>query len=234
MVGQECFSRDRSKTHITNLNHIGVSESYPKVKSRRNLLMGYAVQQANENVPIPSTFTRNEDDFTQAACDNSNYLDRSSLSGTEMKNYAAASLFQDKTKHVSLKKPAISSTDLNPRAPLIRSELECQKVDKYIKPKEKPVLPENHITVPESKTPELLDMDGARRTAQEREFMISLLRVGLGKPSHDTPIWQAVHTRVSNREVPLSRVGFLPVIPKPITDAANVSQLLVNFENARK
>ena len=234
MVGQECFSRNHSKTHITNLNHISVSESYTKVKARRNLLLSYTIQQAGENFPIPSKFTKNEDDFTQVACDNSNYLDRSSLSGTDMKNYAASCLFQDKTKQISLKKPSVSSTNLNPRAPLIRSELECQKVQKYIKPKEKPALPERFMTVPEDRNPELLDMDGARRTAQEREFLISLLRLGLSKPSHNTPIWQAIHTSVSNSEVPLSRVGFLPVIPQPITDAATVRQLLVNFENIRK
>ena len=90
------------------------------------------------------------------------------------------------------------------------------------------------MTLPEDRNPELLDMDGARRTAQEREFLISLLRLGLSKPSHNTPIWQAIHTSVSNSEVPLSRVGFLPVIPQPITDAATVRQLLVNFENIRK
>ena len=234
MVGQECFSRDRSKTHITNLNHIGVSESYTKVKARRNLLMGYTIQEAADDIPIPSNMTKDEDDFAQVACDNSNYLDRSSLSGTEMLNYSASCMYQDKTKGIKLKKPSVSSTKLNPRAPLIRSELECQKVQKYIKPKEKPALPESFITVPEARQPELLDMDGARREAHEREFMISLVRVGLSEPSHETPIWQAVHTSVSNREVPLARVGFLPVIPKPITDASTVRQLLVNFENVRK
>ena len=132
MLGQACFSWDKSKTHITKLNHIGVSESYSKVKSRRNLLMGYSIQSAKENVPLPSTFTRDKEDFTQGATDNYNYLDRSSLSGTEMKNYAALCLYQDKTRIPSLVKPSVSSTGLNTKAPLIRSEIfVCQKGQKY-------------------------------------------------------------------------------------------------------
>ena len=131
MMGRACFSNNRNKTHITNLNHIGVSESYSKFKSRRNLLMGYYIQSAKENVPLPSTFTRDKEDFTQGATDNSNYLDRSSLSGTEVKNYAALCLYQDKTRNPSLAKPSVSSTGLNPKAPLIRSELVCQKVQKH-------------------------------------------------------------------------------------------------------
>ena len=53
-------------------------------------------------------------------------------------------------------------------------------------------------------------------------------------PNQDTPLWQAVHTLVSKAIVPLSRVGFLPVIPKPITEDASCHQLCLNFENVRQ
>ena len=234
MMGRACFSNNRNKTHITNLNHIGVSESYSKVKSRRNLLMGYYIQSAKENVPLPSTFTRDKEDFTQGATDNSNYLDRPSLSGTEMKNYAALCLYQDKTRNPSLAKPSVSSTGLNPKAPLIRSELVCQKVQKYFKPKERPSLPENMIIVSESKKPNILDLSSARRSATEKEFLISCLRVGISPVSMNTPIWQATHTLISDKNVPLMRVGNLPVIPRPITESATVNQVCLNFENVRK
>ena len=39
MIGQTQYSRDRSKSMITVLNHIPVSDSYWKVKNRRQLLM---------------------------------------------------------------------------------------------------------------------------------------------------------------------------------------------------
>ena len=80
---------------ITVLNHIPVSDSYQKVKQRRNLMMSYAIKEARENIPLPSNMTKDKGDFTQVATDNSNYLDRSSLSGKEQKNYSASEVFQD-------------------------------------------------------------------------------------------------------------------------------------------
>ena len=77
-------------------------------------------------------------------------------------------------------------------------------------------------------------MNKARSDAEQREFLITCLRVGVFPQSQDTPLWQAVHTLVSTAIVPLSRVGFLPVIPKPITQDASCHQLCLNFENVRQ
>ena len=90
------------------------------------------------------------------------------------------------------------------------------------------------LLYPENSNIDILDMDSARQKASEREFVIGLLRVGLTPPQLQTPIWAATHTLVSSAVVPLMRVGFLPVIPKPITDPAVVRQVLTNFENIRK
>ena len=57
---------------------------------------------------------------------------------------------------------------------------------------------------------------------------------GVIPPTEDTPLWQAVHTLISSAIVPLSRVGFLPVIPKPITEVASCHQLCLNLENIRR
>ena len=108
MVGQTQYTRDRSKSMITVLNHVPVSESYPKVKRRRNLLMSYAIKEAKENIPLPSNITKDKGDFTQVATDNSNYIDRSSLSGKEQKNYSA-------TRSKTPRKQRISETGISPK-----------------------------------------------------------------------------------------------------------------------
>ena len=74
--------------------------------------------------------------------------------------------------------------------------------------------------VPETAPTELLDMDSTREEAANKEFLIGCLCVGIVPRKQDTPIWQAVHTLVSISNVPLQRVGFLPVLPRPITDEA--------------
>ena len=76
MVPHSVFAQNRSKTQITTLNHIGPSKSYSEVKKDRHLLMAYTQKDAGDNVPLPSTFTKTEGEFTQACSDNSNYLDR--------------------------------------------------------------------------------------------------------------------------------------------------------------
>ena len=76
MVPHSVFARDRSKTQITKLNHIGPSKSYAEVKKDRELLMAYTQKVAGDDVPLPSTFTKTDGDFTMACSDNSNYLDR--------------------------------------------------------------------------------------------------------------------------------------------------------------
>ena len=96
--------------------------------------MSYAIKEAKENIPLPSNITKDKGDFTQVATDNSNYIDRSSLSGKEQKNYSASEVFQDATRSKTPRKPRVSETGLDPKCtPATREELPCQKVSKYIK-----------------------------------------------------------------------------------------------------
>ena len=74
-----------------------------------------------------------------------------------------------------------------------------------------------------------LDMDGARITAEKREFLINLIKNGTG--SENPQIWAAVHALVSFAEVPLMRVGFIPVVPEPITLRPVVRHCLTNFQS---
>ena len=70
------------------------------------------------------------------------------------------------------------------------------------------------------------------RIASKREFLITLIRVGA--PTAYTHTWAAVHTLVSLAVVPMMRVGFLPVVPRPITERATVRHCLNNFQSVRR
>ena len=101
----------------------------------------------------------------------------------------------------------------------------------YIKPLVRPDLASDMLLSPENCTIEHLDTDTARKTSSNIEFSLHLIRTGLS----ETPLlWAASRVLISTSSIPLMRVGFLPVIPKPITNPATVHKALNNFENVRK
>ena len=231
MVGHNVYARDRSKTILTIFNRVVACAGYKQIRKARSLLASYAIHLAKNNeVPLPSNLTT--EDFTEGMLDNSNYIDRSSLSGTEMKNYSSGALAQDAMKSNPARKPPVSETGLNASEPLLVDKLPCQIVPNHQKPISRPNLPEDMILVPENKPNTELDMNGAREAAQKQEFVINLIRNGTDQ---DNPqIWAAVHALVSTANVPLMCVGFIPVVPEPITLRPVVRHCLTNFQSVCK
>ena len=126
-----------------------------------------------------------------AGMDNSDYTDRSSLSGKHSSHYAALVLFQDATVSTPQQKPPVSSTGVSRDDPILQTKLPCQEVPAHNKPVVRPSLPPDMILNPEHKQAELLDMQGARTTSSKREFAISLIRRGAA--TEDPLIWAGVH-----------------------------------------
>ena len=83
---------------------------------------------------------------------------------------------------------------------------------------------------PENCTLEHLDTESARRTSSNIEFCLHLMQTGLSETSL---LWAAARVLISTSLIRLMRVGFLPVIPQPITTPATV-QALDNFENVQE
>ena len=133
---------------------------------------------------------------------------------------------QDATKNNPARKPKISESGINPAEPAISGRLRCQVVPEHYKPSFRPNLPKNMVLVPETTTDEL-DIQGAREAAKKREFLINLVRNGT---HDDSPlIWAAFHALVSSKNVPIMRVGFVPVVPYPITQRSVVRKCMTNF-----
>ncbi len=52
-------------------------------------------------------------------------------------------------------------------------------------------------------------------------------------PTGGLPPWGGIHALISTATVPKMRVGFLPVIPSPVTDYATVRTALTTFQSVR-
>ena len=97
-----------------------------------------------------------------------------------------------------------------------------------------------------------LDAISALSRAKQDEFLLSYLRcnnmnincraVELDSQNEDEtdddaqlmPTWHGMHGLISTSKPPMRRVGFLPVIPKPVTDYATVRKSLENFQMLRR
>ncbi len=124
--GQYQYSKGRSREMLTVANRIGVSTSYNDVRRSRRLLAAYAVEKsAGEEIPIPSTFTR--DSFTICAMDNADFSDKSSISGKESDHITMQVLYQE-TISPPNSKPPVSETNLERSKVCLPDKLPCQEV----------------------------------------------------------------------------------------------------------
>ena len=150
------------------------------------------------------------------------------LSGTERSHDTVTVLFQE-AHAVPNSKPPVSSDRLSKTTCFIQNKLPCQDVPIHCKPAVSPSLPSGFQVIEDTDLPILKNtIDEACR----HERLISLLRISVPDSSPQClPSWGGVHALITNANVPLMRVGFLPVIPSPVTDYATVRKALMNLQN---
>ena len=232
LTADSVYGRTRSKGIITNLNFIGATTSYTEMKRQRNLRKQYTLSCDKPNeAPIPSHFSRVG--WTMGALDNENFADQSSISGTNVKNYTAQVLYQDAMEE-PVTKPSVSSTNLKTTQVCSEERLSCQELKTVYKPTIRPSLPPSFQTI-ESVGLEVDDSKPASKNSEKIEFLITLLRCGLPGEIHQDaiPPWAGVHALITQSQSPLMRVGFMPVIPHPVTEYATVRKSMTNFQSIR-
>ena len=212
---------------------MGASTSYQELKRERRLKAQYALScNKPDEAPVPSNFSRGG--WTMGALDNENFADQSSISGTNVKNYTAQVLYQDATEEPATK-PSVSSTKLKKTQLLLKDGLSCQELKPVYKPSIRPLLPPSFQTK-ESAGLAVDDSNPASKKAEKMEFLITLLRSGLPGTiclQDAIPPWAGVHALITQSQSPLMRVGFLPVLPHPVTEYAIVRKSLTNFQSIR-
>ncbi|KAH3891046.1 hypothetical protein DPMN_015137 [Dreissena polymorpha] len=75
-----------------------------------------------------------------ARMDNSDYADKSSISGTEGSQYAALVVFKDATVYRPLSKPPVSNTEISPAHTILKTKLPCQDYPPHTKPLVRPLI----------------------------------------------------------------------------------------------
>ncbi|KAH3786936.1 hypothetical protein DPMN_165054 [Dreissena polymorpha] len=150
MLGHAIYERDRIRSLLKAFNRIGACSSYLTIRSARK----------DGETPIPSTFTK--EDYIMAGMDNSDYADKSPISGTEGLHYAALVVFQDATVNRPLSKPPVFKTVISRAHPILKTKLPCQEVPPHIKPTVRPALSQDIVLHPETKQATLLDTQTAR------------------------------------------------------------------------
>ena len=104
-------------------------------------------------------------------------------------------------------------------------------ISNHSKPAQRPTIPE-HFSIGEDCG--LQTSQAATDLGTETEFVITLTRCGQPDKPENLPGWEGFHALISQASVPLKRVGFLPVIPSPVTDYSTVYQALKNFQAVLK
>ena len=233
--GQAIHEACKSKTLITCFNHLGLSVSYDEIRRYHNDMASLVVETSQGNVPIPSHFSSKA--FTLAAFDNFDH-EESTLSGIGGTHDTVTVLFQDKSPHVN-KKPNISESAVIHGSKVFKSELPCQVLKEFTKPSKKAGLHED-FTVAD----ELFMMDEKEYTPLKLKDMAwSLARCHItdnevsyfsSSNSQLMPSWSSFNSIVTDENVNEKIVGFLPILPYPVTDYCTVYTPMCNFNDVLK
>ena len=189
------------------------------------------VERSENNVPLPSHFDPHV--YTTAAFDNFDH-EEATLSGICGTHDTVSMLYQEKSVRPPIK-PNISDSGVKHGCRFINSELPCQKLKDFIKPAKKPVLPEDYKV-----SEELFAMEKSKHEQVElKDFAHTLSRMNLTKindgivspicDDQKMPSWSAFNSVVTTKDITEQSVGFLPVIPHPVTDYTTVFTAMDNF-----
>ena len=229
MLAHAIYDKSKSRELITSCNNLGFCVSYPELLKLRALFGFYIIcRYISEDIPLPSHFNKSQ--FTLVSIDNFDHHDASSLTGKHDTHDSAMVLFQSvpfRAHQVSLSsKGKVSEyTDFRVAGRRYISKLPCQMLRPFSYWNKAQALPDDFISEkfeyePNDKPEELLQL--ARN-------------INLQQDSHkdnNAPSWAGCHSIISTaNDIPIMKVGFLPIIPHPITDIQTVYTCLKNCDS---
>lgn len=222
----------KSANLIKSFNRFGLCSSYDELLRLHNDIASFTVESAQESVPFPSHF--DESQFTIAAFDNFDH-DEATLSGIGGSHDTVTVLFQEDSGRKQ-SKPKVSETSVTHGPKAFHEELACQKLQEFHKPPKKADLPDHYI-VPAQQLPVDTDLLNEMR---QRDMTWSLARLDFGdadskvvniKPANQTmPSWSGTNSVWTDEDMNLKRVGFLPVLPSPVTQYETVYTAMRNLQ----
>ena len=217
----------KSKTLVTSLSHFGLAISYPELVRYHNDMASYILEVSADNVPLPSHFVKER--FTIGAVDNWDH-EEDTQSGISGSHDTVLILIQENSDKPN-KKPNISETEVIHGEKQLKHELPCQQQQAFIKVKNTP-LPENF-------TPGELPIFDDHEEIHKKDMVWGLSRIDLSDllnitpvcTEQDMPSWSSFNSVITDERLPTKTVGFLPVIPHPVTEYSTVYTAMKNFQN---
>ena len=215
------YEHCRSRALITAFNRQGCSVSYKTMKTVRADIA--ILKSKDDYVPLPSHFSKSS--FTIAAFDNFVNTDRNSFSGTKHSHDTAITVFQEKLPN-SINKPKKSAIELKSIKKL--QKLKCQELV-FLNPNSpKLPLPDSFASFA---TPEdLLNLEIKTGERNQKQFIISCAQnITKSDSKYLKPSWAGIESLISESDVPITQVGFLPFIPNPVTNYSTVYTVMLNM-----
>ena len=161
-------------------------------------------------------------EFTLGALDNFDHSDKNSVSGLFSSHDTAMILCQTKPNESSTKP---SKSEFNLKSIESISKLPCQEVTEFNSSKT--------IICPHSfeVSRDLYPSGSKNKEHCNTEFIISSIKSGFSHCNviDDMPTWAAIKSLISDSNIPIMHVEFLPFIPKPVTEHATVYTAMINF-----
>ena len=222
----------RSKTLITSFNHYGLCVSYDELVRYHNNIESYILSTSANDIPLPSHFDTNI--HTVAAFDNFDH-NENTPSGLCSSHDTVSILIQD-ISDVIRRKPNISETSVQRGCKAFIGPLPCQKLYTY-KSSKKIYLPDSYTPSPESFSME----DADYTTIIQNDIVWIISRLDLSdilnnivspfSEKKSMPSWSSFNSVISDRKRKIQQVGFLPILPHPVTTYETVYTSLINIKN---
>ena len=236
LIGLFVYNVTKSKNTIMVLNRLGFSISYDDILRIRTRLAMYAKINSQNSIPLPSHF--NPESYVTAAFDNFDH-NEATLSGLGGTHDTVAVIFQDYDANFVRNKANVSSVISDTmRFRSFTTKLKCQELQNFQGLSKIINLPSNYSINDINNIkliPEIYETD-----LQKNNFVWFLLRMAISEEerkfstqniNQSIPSWSSFNSAVSIDDRPKQIVGYLPVLPFPVTDASTVYTCLKNFND---
>ena len=208
---------------------MGLSISYDKGLRLKTSLALYTLETCQNTIPLPSHFHKSN--FTTAAFDNFDH-NEATQSGLQSTHDTVSVLFQDATDK-SCFKLKISSTSVDKQSRTLNKNLEFQTLKNFNKPT-------GNIIIPSEAPRNVLfsSQQFSIINSQDLLWVISRMSISKGSESVDDnkkiqtiPTWTAFNSTLCEDKRQTQKIGFLPILPYPVTDYSTVYTAMCNFKD---
>ena len=176
--------------------------------------------------------------FTIAAFDNFDH-EEATLSGIGGSHDTVSVLFQDMPADIP-HKPNISETSVVHDSKVFTQDLPCQDKKEYIKPPRKADIPSSYIVSEEQYHMDKHSYEAikCRDTAWSNSRLdLSSINSGIVKPICDNrtmPSLCAFNSLTTEEQIHQKILGFIPLLPYPVTEHETVYTAMKNFQDINK